>query len=180
MGLFKKYGKGLRFLLRKSNRKPYLEAVQLLFKDNHLDFSKGIGYTNWRNVAPEAVILMGNFKTGITFPDKLKRLGKIESIDFHNCKLQAMPKSITAFTDVKKLDFSCNSIGSLPLGIHKLEQLEELNLQLNSFAEFPERISTIKSLKKLDLRHNRERIGWAKLEVPEAVRQALPDCEILV
>lgn len=180
LALFKKYERGLRFVLKKSNKKAYQTALELLLEGTHVKFSRGLGYKNWRDTAPEAVMLFSGFSTGVKFSSHIKDLGLIESIDFHNCKFNSMPKSITTFTDLKKLDFSHNSISKLPLGFHKLEKLEVLNLQMNKFEEFPLRIAKMKNLKKLDLSYNRSRLGFLKLEVPEEVRLALPNCEIVV
>jgi Leucine-rich repeat (LRR) protein/BRCT domain type II-containing protein len=180
MGLFKKYKRGLRFMMKKSNRKEYLSAAKLLLKGTHLAFAEGLGFKNWRNHAPDAVILMGAMKTGINFPATLLELGKIESIDFHNCKLSSMPKDTTKFKDVKELDFSHNFIKTLPQGLHKLEKLEVLNLKMNHFDKFPVRLATVKTLKKVDLSFNRANHEFTKLEVPQEIKEALPNCEFIV
>lgn len=180
IALFKKYERGLRFILKKSNRIEYQAAVSLLLEGTHLNFSRGLGYKNWRNTDPQSVILWSGYSTGVNFSAKLKNLGKIESIDFHNCKFNSMPKSLTTFTDLKELDLSHNFISKLPLGFHKLEKLEVLNLKMNMFNEFPLRIAKMKNLKKLDLSYNRSNTDFVKLEVPEGVRAALPNCEFVL
>lgn len=180
MGLFKKYNRGLRFMMKKSNRKEYLTAAKLLLRGTHLAFAEGLGFKNWRNHAPDAVILMGSMKTGINFPATLLELGKIESIDLHNCKLSAMPKDTTKFKDVKELDFSHNFIKTLPQGLHKLEKLEVLNLKMNQFDKFPVRLATVKNLKKVNLSFNRINHEFKKLEVPQEVKDALPNCEFIL
>ncbi|MFT4971513.1 MAG: BRCT domain type II-containing protein [Saprospiraceae bacterium] len=180
IGLFKKYKRGLRFMMKKSNQKNYFDAAKLLLDGTHLAFAEGLGFKNWRNHAPDAVILMSPMKLAVHFPASLLELGKIESIDCHNCKFVTMPKDITKFTDIKELDFSHNFIKTLPQELHKLANLEVLNLKMNQFDEFPIQLATLKNLKKVDLRFNRTNHQFAKLTLPQEVKDALPNCEFIL
>lgn len=180
MGMYQKFGQGLRFMMKKSNKKIYLEAAKLLLDGTHFEFAKGLGYKNWRNHAPEAAILVTAWKMAVNLPVSILKLGKIESIDFHNCKFKEMPKNITKFVDLKELDFSHNFIAELPLDIAKLKNLEVLDLKMNQFEEFPIQLATLKNLKKVDLRFNGIHHQFTKLDIPQTVKDALPNCEILV
>ncbi len=184
LAMFKVHRRGLRYILY-SYKKPHdwrTKAFEAIMKNGHLDYSAGLGFTNLRDREPVSLIIYG-MKLPALFPaDALDYFEKIESINFHNCKMDKLHIGIGKFKDLKHLDCSCNVISQLPKTIKKLEKLESLNLYANQFLEFPEEVAKLKNLKKLDLRYNgsHNRDATIPLEIPAEVKAALPNCEILV
>ena len=179
--LFKHFKRGLRYaLLSKVPKEIKEEAMLLLFDDTHFDYSRGVGFKNWKNTKPEAVIMYSPMGSNAPLPVKAQELGKIESLNLHNCKYETIRREIVEFKDLTKLDLSHNWIKTIPGYFQQLQKLTELDLSFNIFEEFPIRLSKFKNLRRLDLRYNRSRQGFHPLTIPDAFREALPNCEVLV
>lgn len=179
--LYKHYQRGLRYaLLSKVPEAVKVAAIQHLFDGTHFDYSKGIGYKNWKNTAPGSVLMYSAFGTNAPLPVNALALGKIENLNLHNCKYETIRREIVAFKDLQKLDLSNNWIKVIPAYFLQLENLTELDLSFNIFPAFPIKLKKLKNLRRLDLRHNRSRTGYEPLVVPDEFREALPDCEVLV
>ena len=177
---YQRYSRGLRFLIKRGIKggEYHFRAYQAMYEDGFLDLSSGVGYTNWRTKGD-----LNNYygstsgvNMSITFPKNINDLGKIKSLDLHNVKVKALPKGLTSLVYLEKIDASFNGLKSLPLGLKKLAKLEVLDLSFNYFESIPEGLKSLTSLKKLDLRHQKPGV----LEIPEDIRAALPNCEIIV
>lgn len=179
---YKRYQAGLRYVLQafKKESPERIQAFELMMEGTHLNFSKGLGFRNWKDTNPEAATFF-NMSGPVPFPrDAIKYISVIESADFHNCKFKNLTEGIGKFTDLKSLDLSYNFFGSIPAAIQKLDKLEHLDLKMNSFNTFPITLKKMPNLKTLDLRYNRGKIGFHPIEITEDIRNALPNCEILV
>jgi len=184
LALFKVHRKGLRYILYHflephPNR---TKAFQALMDGTHCDYRAGLGFRNLKDRAPDS-LFMWKMKTPAVFPvDILDVIDKVESIDFHNCKLNKLHQGIGKFTDLKHLNCSHNLIKKLPKTIRHLTKLETLDLSNNGFKEFPMVVLTLPNLKKLDLRymHNHQSGTFRQFEIPAAMKAQLPDCEVLI
>ena len=183
IGLFERYGKGLRFMV---TREKYPEKYKLLLYDllcplNHFDLAAGMGFKNWKDKDPKDIIL-NTHKVKLPIHEAILVHKTVKSMSLHNTKLTAIPKSLSKFKDLKILDLSCNNIAKIPGYFGQLEQIEELDLSMNVFEEFPAQLMRMKQLRKIDFRHNRIK-GFmgepSPLMIPEAASIALPHCEIL-
>ena len=184
LALFKVHRRGLRYIFYHF-KKPHAwrtKAFQAIMNGTHCDYFAGLGFTNLKDRKPENISLF-KMKIDAPFPvDILEVVDKVESIDFHNCKLDKLHQDIRKFRDLKHLYCSCNRISKLPKAIAKLTHLETLDLSNNTLKEFPMEVLALKKLKKLDLRymHDYQNAGFYELEVPKEVKLKLSDCEILV
>lgn len=179
--LFLHHGKGLRYALRaKVTKEIKLNAMKLLFEGTHFDYSKGIGFKNWKGINPNEVIMYGTSGYKIPLPKEALTLGKIESLNLHNIKLAAVNQTITKFKDLKSLDLSNNYLTEIPDHFQKLELLEELDLSFNRISELFEVLTQLPHLKKLDLRYNKDKLNYPiSDEVKQKISTALPNCEVL-
>ncbi len=184
IGLFKKFGKGLRYVFARQHKKSWkMKAYELVYNNGHFDFSKGMGYTNYKDKEPKDRHWQyyggGSTKT---FPKEALELGDITSINFHNSKLADLPKNTMLCKNLRSLDLSNNFFSSLPPRLEKLKYLEEIDLSCNKLKELPPFILKLKNLRKLDLRNNvNDTFGLPnKVELPEGFHEALPNCEVLI
>lgn len=179
----KRYKKGLRYILY-HYKKPCQErtlAFDAMVQDNHFDFHSALGFTDNRKKDPEQVVRYNTMTIPAKFPlDIVDYYPNLESADFHNCKLKSIPTGIRNFKKLKHLDLSSNYLSKLPKGIEQCVELETIELYLNDFSEFPMSLAKLPKLKKIDLRYNGENYSFETVEVPQEVRDALPECEILV
>ncbi len=178
----KRFNKGLRYVLYhfKSECPERTMALQAMMEGTHFNFSRGVGFRNWRGAHPDEVVLYG-MKAEARFPmDVVKHVPLIESADFHNCKFSSLPTRIGKFADLLRLDLSFNFSKSIPKSIEEMTKLEYLDLKRNAFDTFPSTLKRVVSLKVLDLRENLVAKQLANSEMLEEVKKALPDCEILV
>lgn len=179
--LFQRYAYGLRFaLLNKQQPALRLEALQLLYKDKHLAYARGINYKNWRGYSDADVIMYGSNGINIPLPVMALELGTIHSLDLSNCKYKNVKKGITKFIDLRKLDLSYNYISKIPQYLSKLKDLEEIDLSYNSFSEFPMVLATFPQLKKVWIRYNQYNGERKALKVPKVFSDLLPDCKVMV
>lgn len=179
--LYIHHQKGLRYALRtKLTNEIKHEAMKLLFDGTHFDYSRGIGYRNWKGKKPEQVIMYSPGGIKIPLPKEALKLGKIESLNLHNCKYETVQQGITKFKDLKILDLSNNYIENIPPYFQQLNLLEELDLSFNRFTTFPVVLLKLPNLKRVDMRYNS-----SKMEKPfskeerEKMMAALPDCTVV-
>ncbi|WP_444898177.1 hypothetical protein [Microbulbifer sp. SSSA005] len=181
LALYKRYKKGLRFLIEKrSMNERWLQRMYtLLMEGEHFAFSTGLGYKNWKNTRPEDVTLFPH-RANYSFPKDVLKWHTVTSVNLHNTKLTSLPKELVLFKDLKKLDLSANYLASLGSQIEELEKIEELDLSFNNFKKFPSNITKLPRLRKVDLRHCSIDYDQKPLTIPKTVKNAIPDCEILV
>jgi len=181
--LHERFQKGLRYILYHFHE-PCPErslALKAMMTDTHFDFSKGLGFSNYKDKDPANISTLYKMKISAKFPgDLAQEVPLVESADFHNCKLTSLPKNLGDLKDLKRLDLSFNFLGSIPKSIEAMTQLELLDLKMNGFKTFPSTLKRLTNLKVLDLRYNHINYQPSPLEVPEDIREALGDCEILV
>jgi Leucine-rich repeat (LRR) protein len=84
----------------------------------------------------------------VTFPSILKDLTALEFLDLKKNEITFLPKTISAFEQLKKLDISQNKINEVAKNIVLDNSLKELDLSLNELSEMPN-IATWTSLRKL-------------------------------
>ena len=178
----KRYKKGLRYILYHFH-KPCSErtaALKAMMEGTHLNYRDGLGFKDWRGKDPKTVIFF-NMRTAAKFPaDIVDHVSLIETADFHNCKFTSLPTNFGDLKDLKKIDLSFNFLGSIPKSVQNMKQLTHLNLQMNNFKTFPSTLKKMTQLKVLDFRFNRLKNDPNPLEIPEEIKAALPNCEILV
>jgi Leucine rich repeat len=177
--LFKHYKKGLSILLKQHKKHPdRLKALELLTQDGFFDFSKGVGYHDWRNAPLESVISFGKMNSGVAFPDDHPAPLTVRHLSLHNCKLSKLPDDIAIFQQVESIDLSVNYITKLPKIFVELKALKQLNLAMNNIRFFPMLLSKMKQLNRLDLTYCFRSTG-SNIEVPASFLEALPDCKII-
>ena len=179
--LFQQYEKGLRYLvLHKTLSEEWKKKVSdILVTDGHFNFSRGLGFKNWKGV-PKSELTLFPYKMKFPFPTEALKYHTIESIDLHNTKLTSMPKGLKEFKDLKKIDLSFNMFKTISPQFKALEKLEFLDLSYNTFENFPVNIIKLPKLKQVDLRNNRVNYNYNSLIIPDEVKAAMPHCEILV
>nr|WP_240152876.1 hypothetical protein [Photobacterium alginatilyticum] len=128
--------------------------------------------------------MLGEPKTRL--PKTLPASSKITELNLSNCYLGTLPFGFELYTDVTKLSLRFNHLEGLPAKLAKLTELEELDLSYNHFDEFPKVLFKLKKLKRLDFRRPSQPdyrtgygSGYESVAVPQAFRDAFPDCEIL-
>jgi Leucine rich repeat len=177
--LFKHYKKGLSLLLKQHKKHPdRIKAFELLTQDGLFDFSRGVGYYDWRNLPLEDVISTGKMDSWIAFPDDHPAPLSVRHLNLHNCKLSKVPDDIAIFQQVESIDLSVNYITKLPKMFVELKALKQLNLAINHISVFPNLLSKMKQLKNLDLTYCSKKTG-SNLEVPASFLEALPECKII-
>lgn len=179
--LFKKFGKGLRYILYHFHEpcEERTAALKAMVENKCFDFSKGLGFKKWENPNVAQLYKM-KIPAKIKF-DVVEHCPEIERINLHNCKMSSLSRDIASVNKLKYLNCSYNFLGSIPKAIGELQHLEELDLKVNAFNAFPSTLKHATSLKKLDLRFNRpDGYTFEPLEVPDDVKEALAGCEILV
>ena len=177
--LFKRFGKGLSHLLTYPENNPYrVNAISLLTENDVLDFHKGIGYQDRRNLSDEEKIIYWQEKLRISFPKDHPEPLIVKSIILHNCKIHTLSADIKIFENLEELDLSCNYLKVLPSALNKLTRLREIDASFNYFDKFPNTLLKVKNLKKLNLRGNDR---WrSSLEIPEDFYKNNPECEVLL
>lgn len=177
-----RYKQGLRYILYHFHE-PSIErkqALQAMMEGTHFDFAAGLGFTNNKNKDLEDTMLF-KMMSDAKFPiDVVDNIPLIETANFHNCKINSLPTNIGDLKDLKELDLSHNFLRAIPKSIEEMTELESLDLQMNGFKKFPMALKFLKKLKFLDFRHNQVDYSFTPVEIPEGVREALGDCEILV
>ncbi len=86
---------------------------------------------------------------------------------------------IKKLKNLKKLDCGYCMLRDLPIEISALNHLEELHLEQNEFSSFPMVIKELKNLKKLTFFENRKKYKFFEIDIPQEVRDALPNCEFI-
>lgn len=179
---YERYQKGLRYIPHQFPH-PCQERTMgfnVMVKDNHLDFHSALGFSDNRQKNPLEV-RRNDLDIPNQFPlDIIEHYPDLESIDCHHCQMNHIPIGIGKFKKLKHLDLSNNFFSLLPEDIEFCTELESIELYLNDFVAFPMSLTKLPKLKKIDLRFNSENHTFKTVEIPEAVRIALPDCEILV
>ncbi len=177
--LFKRFGKGLSHLLTYPENNPYrVNAISLLTENGILNFHKGIGYQDRRNLSDGEKIIYWQEKLRISFPKDHPEPLIVKSIILHNCKIHTLSADIKIFENLEELDLSCNYLKTLPLALNKLIRLREIDASFNYFDKFPNALLKVKNLKKLNLRGNDR---WrSSLEIPEDFYKNNPECEVLL
>lgn len=79
---------------------------------------------------------------------------QVYHLDLHKQKLEAFPKNLSRFKNLRTLDLSRNKISLLPAEIGELTSVEELNLAKNKIYSIPPQIGALKKLKVLNLSKN--------------------------
>lgn len=176
---FKRFEKGLSHLLGYPEYNSYrINALRLLTNDGILDFHKGIGYQDRRNLSDDDKFVYWQEKLKISFPKDHPDPLSIKSIIFHNCKLHSLSADIKIFENVESLDLSCNYLKSLPPALGKLSKLKNIDVSFNYFENFPNILLKIKNLKSLNIRGNNKM--RTSLEVPDEFLTNNPNCEISI
>lgn len=176
--LYQHTGRGLRYALTARLAKGIKEeAYQLLLKDNHFDFSRGLGMTPLANRAQDYYSLPSS---SVKLPVLATKLGTIYSLNLHNCGYHAVNQEIIEFKDLKHLDFSDNELTSIPDYFAELTNLETVDLRNHLFREFPAVLTKMTHLKKIDLRISRVDYRYGVMEIPEDFKKANPDCAVFV
>ena len=182
--LFKRYRKGLSFILTYRQKNPYrLTALELLTQGDTFDLHTGIGYHNWKNDKPESIIL-SKVDTKVKFPSDHPRVSELRVLNFHNCKFKEIPDAISAFENVEEMDLSVNNLVGLPAAFASLTKLRKLDLSSNRLTTFPQVLLAMPQLKELDLRYNDNNAIFlsqaSRLLIPDDFYVQVPDCKVLV
>ncbi|GAA4887197.1 hypothetical protein [Ferrimonas pelagia] len=206
LAYFERFGEGLLYLLQqKTDSAERQQAIQWLVEGSRLDWNKGCGFNHilngglgtdlyqpddrqlyhWLPGLLDYRYTLGKSKTQL--PVELAE--QITDLNLENCYLDVLPKGFEQFTKLTKLNCQFNHLDKLPAKFGLLTELEELDLSYNHFDEFPKVLLKLKKLKRLDLRRAKRPDtpdrspnyqNDQELEVPEAFRQQLPDCVILI
>lgn len=178
MMLYKHTGRGLRYALTARLAKGLKEeAYQLLLKDNHFDFSKGLGMTPLANREQDYYSMP---TSSVSLPVLVLKMAPIYSLNLHNCLYYAVSPNIVEFKDLKHLDYSDNDLRTLPSHFADLKNLETVDLRNNMFRQFPEILLQMPNLKKIDLRISRADNKYEKIEIPAKFKEINPDCVVLL
>ena len=170
--LFRQKGRGLRYALT-AGKESKKEAYQLLLKDNHFDFSKGLAF-NKRLENMNDYSFLNMPQSSVALPILALELDTIYSLNLTNCRYNSLDKKITQFKDLKHLNLSTNEMNSLPEYFAELKKIETINFSHNNFKSFPTILSQLPNLKKVDFSGNHE------FEIPDEFRISLPDCEVVL
>lgn len=177
-----RFKKGLRYILYHFHE-PCIErslAHKEMMEGTHFNFAAGLGFTDHREKSPDSIWLT-KMRTPAKFPiDVVNDVKLIESANFHNCKLRSLPRNIGDMKDLKKIDLSYNFLASIPKSIEALDKLEVLDLKANTFKSFPSALKSLSNLKILDIRFNMVDGVLTEVKIPDDVKVALSECEILV
>lgn len=119
----------------------------------------------------KVLILYGNKLSSL--PPGLWQLTELQELNLGSIDLNTLLPEIGQLSQLQKLSLHRNKLTSLPREIGQLSQLKELNLSGNQLTTLLPHIRQLKNLQKLDIRGN----PLLPAEV-EAIRKALPDCEI--
>ncbi|UZR96888.1 hypothetical protein [Chondrinema litorale] len=182
--LFKRIQKGLRYTFEKCKfgEEWRKKALELVFEDGKLNWTAALGYKNYKNANPDEIIHFGGNNT-IKLPIDILEYETVYKLQLHNTKMKILKREIGKFTDLVELDCSVNHLSELPKAIEKLQSLERIDLSMNAFQSFPMELLQLKKLKMIDLRMN-SYFTYPKSEtplaIPEEVKDALPNCEILI
>ncbi|MEQ8623491.1 MAG: leucine-rich repeat domain-containing protein [Vicingaceae bacterium] len=79
---------------------------------------------------------------------------QVYHLDLHKQKLEAFPKNLSRFENLRILDLSKNKISLLPAEIGELTSLVELNLSKNDIYTIPPQIENLQQLEILVLSKN--------------------------
>ncbi len=195
LDFYERHQFGLLFLLMQKESSPQLRiAVDALFKDGTLDWSRGCGFNlQIENISQEGLVNIichpDIYLKDISMPQKIRTVlpaylpqeQKVTSLNLSNCFMgNDLPRGIEHYKDVTHLDCSLNHIDTLPKAITKLKKLTELNLSRNHFTEVPAILAQLPNLKRLDLTENYHWRGEKTEFLKAELEQILPNCEILV
>ncbi len=171
--LFRQKGRGLRYALTAGLKKEMKkEAYQLLLKDNHFDFSRGLGFSK-RPLNTDYYDMYNLPESSVVLPVLVLEIDTIHSLNLTNCRYNVLSKKITQFKDLKNLNLSTNELRSLPDHFAELKNLETLDFRFNKFKSFPTILSQLPNLKKIDFSGNHE------FEVPKSFKSSHPNCEVV-
>lgn len=174
MVLYRHTGRGLRYALTARLAKGLKEeAYQLLLKDNHFNFSKGLG----ADYVQDVYYLPG---ASVSLPVLALELAPIYSLSLRGCLYENVNEDIVEFQDLKSLDYSGNFLTTLPSYFSELENLQTIDLRNNMFEQFPNILTKMPNLKKIDLRNSRTDKEYQPLEIPTEFKEKNPDCIVLV
>lgn len=178
MLLYQHTGRGLRYALTARLAKGLKEeAYQFLLKDNHFDFSKGLGMTPLANKVQDYYSLPSS---SVSLPTLALKMGTIHSLNLHNCGYYTMNADIVEFKDLKHLDFSDNELTQIPDYFAELTNLETVDFRNHLLRDFPPVLTKMTNLKKIDLRISRTDYRYGTMEIPAAFKEANPDCAVFV
>lgn len=88
------------------------------------------------------------------FPKNLSRFENLRILDLSKNKISMLPAEIGELITLVELDLAKNDIYTIPPQIGKLKQLQVLNLSKNDVEEIPAEIGELSQLEKLDLWEN--------------------------
>lgn len=181
---FKRYRKGLSYILTYRQNNPYrVAALEMLTQGDTFDLHTGIGYHNWKNDKPENVIL-SKVDTKVKFPSDHPNATGLRVLNFHNCKFKELPESISVFENVEEMDLSVNNLVTLPAAFAKLTRLRKIDLSFNRLTTFPKVLLNMLQLKELDIRYNNGNATFygynSSLVVPDEFYKKIPECKVLV
>lgn len=172
------HGVGLRYVLdtKPPGSDARRRALRMMVTDGTLDL-----YTHYAGYLPDYYNDYAHYDPE-RLPPELYDFTELTGLDLHGCRIAALPEGIAALRNLRVLDLRGNFLTALPADFGALTQLEELHLGNNRFDAFPtEQIVRLQSLRRLSFIGNRgptPKDRPALLHVPDAVRQALPDCVI--
>lgn len=178
MLLFQHTGRGLRYALTARLAKGLKEeAYQFLLKDDHFDFSKGLGMTPLANRVDDYYSMP---TSSVSLPVPVLKMATIHSLNLHNCRYNEVNPNIVAFKDLKHLDYSDNDLTRLPDYLKELTNLETIDLRNHMFRTFPPVLLEMPNLKKIDLRISRTDYRYGVMEIPTEYKRRNPDCAVFV
>ncbi len=175
-----KTGKGHRFIFdfAKKENPTRQRIFNEICQGDHLDL--------YKTLIKEVPDFMNYYSVESFFEEKIpeevfERI-TLTSLSLKGFCLISAPKELTKLQKLKTLDLSFNRLKSLSNSLLSLTNLEELILDENEIINFPTNITILKNLKKVSLKRMRKlsEFDYVKLEVPEEVQNALPNCEFIV
>ncbi len=177
---FKKFRKGARFLFDNSTEQHHDLRKQLF--DLSIESSSILNY--------QRIFSKDNYTPtyGISYMYQYYKARKLPleifDYDLHELNLRStftgeIPIEIARLKKLKKLDCAYNMLKELPYEISELENLEELYLEENEFRAFPMIVKKLKNLKKLSFFNNRKGFKEKNFDIPQEIKDALPNCKFI-
>lgn len=177
---YQKYEKGLRFIIDAAPKSNEIRqnVFKEIIKNNVLDFHEVYAgkdylpeysnqYAYWNYVSSDIPLELFDDTT-------------IQNLNIKGVLLEGIPTEIQNLKDLRVLNCSYNMLKELPQEIIHLQNLEELNISENEFESFPMIIKELKKLKTVHFSCNRKEHEYSKIEVPQEIKDALPNCEFIV
>ena len=121
---------------------------------NYYDFQKWIDDGCKKDVAEQISILSLSGNRLETLPDSISALTNLNTLWLTGNRLTTIPDSISALTNLRRLYLNVNSLTTLPDSISLLTSLRELNLNENNISTLPDSISFLTNLETLSLSEN--------------------------